>query len=142
MSYSYYHAHPRPFHAHWEGGEFDVAEDTPRVQENTHAKFHENRFSSVVVHRELTDTQTNRHTASFIYIDYLSRNFEPIPRAIQCDVRPSVRTSVRLSVCKLLPQFLPYEAQICMGDRCWPWEGLDLLSVEIGGEGVVGETNF
>ena len=43
------HAHPRPFHAHGEGGEFDVAEDTPRVQENIHAKFHENWLSIVAV---------------------------------------------------------------------------------------------
>ena len=52
-----YHAHPRPFHARGEGDEFDVVEDTRRVQENIHAKFHENRFSSVAVHRERTDTQ-------------------------------------------------------------------------------------
>ena len=55
------------------GGEFDVAQDTPGVQGNTHAKFHENRFSSVAVHRKptdtQTDTQTHTHTSSFIYID-------------------------------------------------------------------------
>merc|ERR1712035_43129 len=55
----YSHAHPRPFHAHGEGGEFDVAEDTPRVQENIHAKFHENWLSIMAVHREHTHTHTH-----------------------------------------------------------------------------------
>ena len=73
----YSHAHPRPFHARGEGGEFDVAEDTPRVQENIHAKFQENWFSGVVVNREhththtdrQTDTHTHTHTSSFVDID-------------------------------------------------------------------------
>ena len=63
---AYSHAHPRPFHARGKGGEFDVAEDTPRVQENIHAKFHGNRFIGVAVHREHTDTQT--HTRPLLYI--------------------------------------------------------------------------
>ena len=48
----------RPYHAQREGGDFDVPEDTPRVQKNIHAQFHENRFSSVAVHSE----HTHRHT--------------------------------------------------------------------------------
>ena len=57
----YSHAHPRPFHARGEGGEFDVPEDTPRVQENIHAKFHEYWFSGVAVHREHTHTFDPAH---------------------------------------------------------------------------------
>ena len=77
----YCHAHPHAqpplFHAHGEGGEFDAAEDTPRVQENIPVEFHENRFISVAVHWQhththtdrQTDRQTDTHTDSFIDID-------------------------------------------------------------------------
>ena len=65
------HAQPPLFHPHGEGGEFDVAEDTPRVQENIHAKFHEHRFISVAVKSEQThrhtDTQTDTHTHGLFY---------------------------------------------------------------------------
>ena len=74
--HAYSHAHPRPFHARGEGGEFDVAEDTPRVQENIHAKFHGNRFIGVAVHREHTGT----HTSSFIYIYVDLREFNTTNR--------------------------------------------------------------